>query len=166
MNSAKLRGDICFKDAIGLEGAVGSMDAQYYTTILEESLLRAVNDAMEDIWTLRQDNVPIHTAVHTIELLEDNDIHVLDCPARSPDLNITVNVFGMVVRKVYKDRKRNKNKDDLSNAIYDSFMYSDVGYIRNLYHSILRRSISVIKKKKRAMLDYWWTTIFTETDAL
>lgn len=41
---------IRYKDAIDSDGAVGSMDAQYQTTILEEGLLPAVYDAMVDTW--------------------------------------------------------------------------------------------------------------------
>lgn len=40
---------ICYKGAVGLEGVAGSMDAQYYTTILKECLLHAVYDAMRDM---------------------------------------------------------------------------------------------------------------------
>lgn len=71
-----------------MEGAVKAMDAQYYTTILGEGLLRAANKAISELWTLQQENVPIHTVDHTRCWLEDNDVHVLDWPARSLDLNI------------------------------------------------------------------------------
>lgn len=68
------------------------MDAQYYTTILEEDLPPSVNDVMGDSWTLKQNNAPIHTATHTTEWLEANNLHGLDCPARSPNLKIIENV--------------------------------------------------------------------------
>lgn len=43
------------------------MNAKYYTEILEEHILPAVEDVFGDIWTLHQDNAPIHTAEHTTD---------------------------------------------------------------------------------------------------
>lgn len=146
-------GAISYKGPIGLEGAEGSMDAKYYTNILEEGLISAANDAMGELWSLQQDNAPIHTAEHTRSWLEDNDVHVLDWPARSPDLNIIENVWGMVVRTVYKDGKRYENKEQLGEAVFDAFMNLSLDYIRNLYHSMPRRCLSVIQSKG-AMINY------------
>lgn len=56
---------ICYKGTIGLEGAVGTMDVEYYTVILEDDLLVAENEILNDIWTLKHDNAPIHMAAHT-----------------------------------------------------------------------------------------------------
>lgn len=52
-------GASCYKFVIGgLEGAAGSADAQYYTTLLEVDLLTAVNDAIAEMWTLQQAMAP------------------------------------------------------------------------------------------------------------
>lgn len=59
-----------------MEGAVGSMNAQYYSYKLGESLLSAVEDEMGDTWNLKSDNDLINTTAHTIESLEANHIHV------------------------------------------------------------------------------------------
>lgn len=44
---------IFYKWAIGLEGAIGAMNAQYYIIILSKGLLHRANDAMSELWTLK-----------------------------------------------------------------------------------------------------------------
>lgn len=104
------------------------------------------------IWTLYQDNAPVLAAVHTTELLEAYDTHVLDWPACSPDLNIIENVLGKVFRDFYKDGKRYENKD-WADAMFDFFMHLDADYFRNLYHLTPRRCLNVLQKYG-VMIDY------------
>lgn len=53
------------KDTIGLESSVCSTVALFYTTIWGEVLLLAMNDAMGDIWALRQRNALFHYASYS-----------------------------------------------------------------------------------------------------
>lgn len=107
---------------------------------------------MGDIWTLLQDNALIHTVAHTTSWFEANDVDILEQPARSPDLNITENVWEEVARKVYKDRKRYENVKEHGEAVFNCFMNLFSEYIRNVYHSLLKRCLIVIQKMG-AMID-------------
>lgn len=80
-------------------------------------------------------------------------MHVLDWPICSPGLNITENVWKYVARNIYKDGRRFKTKEELGTAVFESFMNISMNYIKNLYHSMTRRCISVVERKE-AMVDY------------
>lgn len=71
-------GAMSYKEAIGLQGSAGAMDAEYYKTILYEGSLPAADDAMGDLRKLQQANAPIYTAEHTRCWIENNDVHVLN----------------------------------------------------------------------------------------
>lgn len=145
-------GAIFEKEAIDSEGAVGAMVAQYYTTILGKGLLLAGNEAMGALRTLEQDT-PIHTAVRKRCWLEDHDLHVLDWPAGSLDLEFIEDLCGYVARNIYKVGKRLKTIGELEGAVFKSFMNIIVDYIKNLFHFMPRCCMSVIERME-AMIDY------------
>lgn len=121
------------KGPIALEGTEVSVHSEHYTTILGEGLIPAGNKAIRERWTLQHDNAPIHIAAYTCLRLGDNDVQVLDWPARSPDLNIIKRVWEMVVRSVYKNGKRYKSKKQLRDAVFNAFMTLSLDYIRSIF---------------------------------
>ena len=67
----------------------GNMNAQLYTRILDEELLRTLTHYGLDVdkMVFQQDNDPKHTSRIARQWLQDKGIEVLDWPSQSPDLN-------------------------------------------------------------------------------
>ena len=54
-------------------------------------------------WTFQQDNASIHVSHATKAWFEANDVHLLDLPSCSLDLNPMDNVWVVLVQSLYKD---------------------------------------------------------------
>lgn len=140
-------GAVSYNGVLSLVGIEGTLDARYYCDVLDQGLLKQAEAELGDIWTFVHDNASVHSADYTKNWLAANDVHTLDWPAKSPDLNIIENVWGLLARKVYAQGRQYQNVEDLADAVLDCWNNFDRSYIRTLYKSIPRRLISVIKKK-------------------
>ena len=60
----------------------------------------------------QQDNCPIHRARIVREWMENNEMNVLDWPARSPDLNPVENFWSFPVKKINAQRIRYTTKNE------------------------------------------------------
>ena len=92
----------------------------------------------------QHDNAKAHTAKSTSTWLEDHNITTLDWVARSPDLNITENLFGVICRQVYKDYRQFSTIEELRDAIREAWQSIDQNLIDNLFNSILNRIFELI----------------------
>lgn len=97
-------GAISYKGTIDFVRAEGTIDSQYYCTILTQALLPESNRLYPDGWVFMQDNAPCHTSNYTKQWLEANDVETLEWPAKSPDLNPIENVWADVSRRVYRNK--------------------------------------------------------------
>lgn len=138
---------ISYSGTLSMVGLEGNVDSKYYCDVLEDALLPQANELYQDWWTFVQDNASVHNSEYTRAWLDSNDVHVLPWPARSPDLNIIENVWGAMARHVYAHGRQFADVDGLTDAIQSAWNSIATTYVKNLYHSIPRRLISVIKKK-------------------
>ena len=103
------------------------------------------NDAI-----FQQDNAPIHTAKLTTEWPQDHDIATLSWPAKSPDLNPTENLWGILARQIYADGRWFEDKDILWCAVKESWEAISNNTLLNLINSMNNRWVDVLQDKGSA----------------
>ena len=81
-----------------------------------------------------------------MDFLSDNYVDILPYPERSTDLNIIENLWGILVRDVYKYNRQFRSKNELKEAIHNARNDISISTIRNLYYSMRKRCISVIER--------------------
>ena len=115
---------------------------------MENGILPYRTEICGDRWFFQQDNASIHRAGDTMKWFEENNIEVLDWPALSPDLNPIENIWGILVRQVYKDGRQFDNINDLKIAIKQEWNNIDVNILKNLVFSMPNRIFEVIQKNR------------------
>lgn len=121
------------------------MTAAYFAN----NLLPAAAEMFGENWMLMHDGSSVHRSNATQKWLADHQIECLDWPAKSPDLNVIENVWGMMVRHIYKNGTQCDDVGSLTNAIIDGWEKIGEDYLKNIYKSIPRRLISVVEEKVR-----------------
>lgn len=95
-------------------------------------------------WKFQQDNASIHVAKSTLAHFKERNINVFEnWPAKSPDMNIIENVWGLLARKVYEGCRHYATKEGLIDGIKDAWRTLDQRTIQNLYHGLQRRIIAL-----------------------
>ena len=102
---------------------------------------------------LQQDDARVHVSESTMMWLKKNKIDVLPWPSRSPDLNPIENLWGVIVRDIYREGKKYNNTHELKNAILQSWASIPEETIKALSESMYDR-ISKIGVKKGESIGY------------
>ena len=122
----------------------GTVNAEFYTDILENALLPFFHLNQHLPLKFQQDNASIHSARHTQHWINDNDIPIIEWPSKSPDLNPMENLWGYLVRQVYKDNKQYNTRDELKTAIGRAWDELPIEVMNNHINSMPRRVQAVI----------------------
>ena len=123
-----------------------NLDSLQYCDVLSNVMVPFAETAYQREWRFQQDNASTHVSQVTNEFFFDMIISVLDWPACSPDSNPLEDLWGILVRAVYKDFRQFDNLEDLREAIETARDNLDKDLLKNLVNSIPRRCIQVIKR--------------------
>jgi len=119
-----------------------------YIELLSETIVPICKlNYANDFW-FQQDNSRIHTARIVKQWMSDAHFPVIEWPARSPDLNITENIWKMLQDIIY-DRSPFICLDELKVAIQNGFFLLNStkrSVIMHLYDTFRKRLVNVIER--------------------
>ena len=114
--------------------------------MLEERLLPFINRYHPEGAIYQQDGAAPHKANRTLQFLSDSNVDVMQWPALSPDSNPIDNVWGALVREVYKNGKQYDTVDELCAAIKKGAKSIKGSYLRSLVRSSPKRAMKVLER--------------------
>ena len=127
----------------------GTLKAEDYQNILEESLLPAAQEQFEDKgdeWELQQDKATCHVARSTTEWLEENGVTVFNSwPTKGDDINPVENLWAILDERL--QARKFKTPAGMKKAIREEWNNIDQSTIDNLIESVPGRLRRVIKAK-------------------
>ena len=125
----------------------GTMDRWQLITILENGLLRSLDDAHTDPTQIifAQDNDPKHKAKAVTAWFNNQNITLLPWPPSSPDMNIIEHAWDCVDRRLHHRGVLPTNTDQLWEILQDEWGKLNIDFIHNLYRSLPDR-VSALHK--------------------
>lgn len=78
------------------------MGSNYYMDVLQNVSVPVADALIGDAWTFSQDNASLHKSQITTEFSGSCDFDVLTWLAKSPNLNMIENLWGALIRRVYR----------------------------------------------------------------
>ena len=118
-----------------------------YQDVLSEKLLPEELLITSGEYIFQQDNAAIHNSNSTKSWFEANNVKVLKWPSRSPDLNPTENLWGILVREIYGNGKFYNTKEELKMAIETQLKKSTEGHLEMSFNIYDLENEKLIKKK-------------------
>ena len=114
----------------------GRQSSINYINTLNEHLIPFGQSVDENNWIFQQDNASIHTAGTVKQWFLENDINVLEWPAKSPDLNPIENLWGILARNVYLNKPAYCSVSALKQAIQSEWGKIDENVLKSLSNSM------------------------------
>ncbi|CAC5421093.1 unnamed protein product [Mytilus coruscus] len=110
-------------------------------------LLLIVTDFPGDNYIYQDDNAPVRRANSAKEFIEQKQLHGMECPAQSPDLNIIENMWRKIKLELQKQAHNKTTKAQIETAIRYIWTNIPLECTRKHYDSIPRRLRQVIRPK-------------------
>lgn len=118
-----------------------------YQTMLTNVLLPVADQIAVPPVIFQQDNAPVHVSKSTNEFLQSKTIATTHWPARSPDLNPIENLWGILVRAVYRDGRQFQHVQELKDAISKEWRSIKTELLQDLISSMPERIKAVVTSK-------------------
>lgn len=123
------------------------MDSQEYQTLLTNTLLPYLRKNRRHFLVYQQDNASVHVSQSTKAWMATNNVSVMGWAARIPDANPMENLWGILVRRVYKNGKQYATVADLKAAIEREWAALEPSVISALVDSMPKRIFDLITRK-------------------
>jgi len=121
-------------------------DSDHYQQLMQDHLVPFIRSLGGGRWTFQQDGAPVHRSESTKDWFRRKNIDLLPWPALSPDLNPIENLWGILVRSVYDNGRRQFNSaEELTNSIRKSWSEVSLETLENLSNSMPSRMYQVIR---------------------
>lgn len=129
----------------------GGLDADLYCKILEEELIQTIDyyGMQKKEVIFQQDNDPKHTSKKAKKCLQDLDMHVLEWPPQSPDLNPIEHLWDVLKRKLASYETQPRRIHELWERIEEEWSRISKEECLSLIESMPRRIEAVLKAKGR-----------------
>jgi len=149
--SVMLWGAICANGRSKLVFLEGKQNSAKYVETLQQSLFPFLQE-MRDKYGIQepifqQDGASIHTSRATKAFIEDANIKTMPWPAKSPDLNVIENVWGVLARSVYENGRQFGSRAELVDQIQISWNQIKPSYLKSLVDDMPTRLVEVILKR-------------------
>lgn len=99
----------------------GKFNSKDYLNMIQEIVVPIIFLNFGRKFAFQQDNASIHKAKIVMDFFFSNNINIIEWPAKSPDINITEDVWKMISDDVYDGRQFN-NCNELNNAIDEAIL--------------------------------------------
>jgi hypothetical protein len=138
-----------------LEAVAGTMNSDSYINIIDNALLPSADLWFpQGQWFFQQDNAPCHVSMKTRQHFDNHDIHCIEWPPNSCDMNPIENFWTHLKRRVYE--RPTANREDLITRI--KHIWNSDAYLqtlcKTLVESMPRRLQACIRNHGAAVHSY------------
>ncbi|RCN48225.1 hypothetical protein ANCCAN_05771 [Ancylostoma caninum] len=120
-------------------------DSSEYQEVLRTRLLPFLRGARRRSLVFQQDNAAVHVSHSTRSWLQEHRIQALDWPACSPDCNKVEEMWGIIVRQVYRNNKQYNTVESLKTAILEAWDQIDDAIVAKLVGGMPNRIFEIIR---------------------
>ena len=114
----------------------GKQNQDKYINTLESCLLPFVEQDLGPSYVFMEDGAAVHRAQRVYQLFDEEEILVMDWPAKSPDLNPIENLWGILARQVYANQRQFSNVNDLVSCVLEAWDAIPEQTLQNLVSSM------------------------------